>query len=101
MTNSVLSLLLSLQLLLSGATCFSPVQTSLPPIARAAQEAPVEQRLWWGLIDPEMSAWFARLPLDEGREDDRILWDWSWRGFLAALFGIPAEKEASPDASRA
>lgn len=101
MITSVLSLLLSIQILLSGTAYTAPARIHPAPSAftRSSQEAPVETRLWWGLIDPEMSTWFARLPMEGSREDERIVWDWSWRGFLAALFGIPAEKEASPDAS--
>lgn len=56
-------------------------------------------RLWWGLIDPELSTWFSRLPMED--EDQPILWDFSWQGFLAALFGQPLVKEVSPYAERA
>ena len=63
--------------------------------------APQESRLWWGLIDPEMSLWCAQLPRQESAPDSRILWDWSWRGFLAALFGIPVVEEVSADAAHA
>ncbi len=54
---------------------------------------------WWGMIDPEASLWLARLP--ESTEGD-LLWDWSFSGFLKALFHhvlpkLPV-KEALPDA---
>ena len=39
---------------------------------------------WWGLIDPELAVRCAALP-----ETD--LWDWSFMGFLRALFNIRGE----------
>lgn len=44
---------------------------------------------WWGLLDPEAS---LSLALISRSEDGRILWDWSWEGLLAALFGLMAEE---------
>lgn len=38
---------------------------------------------WWGLIAPELALNCARLPEDG--------WDWSFRGFLRALFGLKGE----------
>lgn len=91
MPKAFLSLLLSAQIFLSTAPF---PQHALQPTCAAAKET----RLWWGLIDPELSTWFALLPSAEVPEDKPILWDWSWRGFLAALFGMPMAKEASADA---
>ena len=93
MTNTLLTLLLSLQLTVTSAPSTAPASLAASP------DTPVVQRLWWGLIDPELSAWFARLPLEEDTADEPILWDWSWRGFLAALFGQPMAKEAHANAS--
>lgn len=42
---------------------------------------------WWGLIDPALSQWFAAIP--EARTNEGLQWDWSWRGFWAALLGRP------------
>lgn len=92
MPKAFLSMLLSAQLLLSSAPCTQGIPT--PPGASFSGEV----RLWWGLIDPELSTWFARLPMETDDADDTILWDWSWRGFLAALFGQPLVKEAGSDA---
>ena len=94
MPKAILTLILSTQLLLS-----SP-QHQLSKLSPNPSAAPQPDRLWWGLIDPEMSLWFSHLPLEE-EADAPILWDWSWRGFLAALFGQPVMKEAIPDAPRA
>ena len=88
MTNLLLPLLLSAQLMTAEATPLP--QQKLPPMHA--------ERLMWGLIDPELSAWFAQLP-DERTEDDapRVLWDWSWQGLLAALFGDSLIKEVPAD----
>lgn len=89
MTSVLLSLLLSMQLLLADAPPLALPESSASP-AHPMQE----NRLMWGLIDPELSAWFALLPADGAVEEDtRVLWDWSWRSFLAALFGDPVVKE--------
>ena len=86
MMNTLLTLLLSLQLALP-----------LPP-ANAARSLPFSpaderhsQQMWWGLIDPELALWFARVP---GETEETILWDWSWQGFFAALFPQSLMKEA-------
>ena len=82
MTNMLLSWLLCLQLL-------APAPAIVP------QDAPVllqSEKLWWGLIDPNASLWFSRLP---GciPEKGPVLWDFSWRGFLAAVFGLDLVRE--------
>ena len=93
MPNILLSLLLALQLMLPGTVSHPPAPT-IP-----VQEPPQVSRLWWGMIDPELSTWFSRIPMEEQDSDRPILWNWSWRGFLAALFHQPMLKEASDDAS--
>ncbi len=92
MASTVLTLLLSAQLMCTPAICSPAAQTM-----QDCSSLPQESRLWWGLIDPELSAWLARLPLEE-EADKPVVWDWSWRNFLAALFGQPQTKEAIPDA---
>ena len=87
MTNTLLTLLLSLQLALPAQPAAMPQRL----VDRPGHEAHPQQ-IWWGLIDPELSLWFARIP-DETEEV--ILWDWSWRGFLSALFCQPLVKEDS------
>ena len=90
MRKPLMTLLLSALLMLPAARMPSvPAQTTAAPA-----------RLWWGMIDPELSLWFARLPMAEA-EDAPVLWDFSWQGFLAALFGQPMTKEASPHAAHA
>ncbi|MBE5811604.1 MAG: hypothetical protein E7318_11820 [Clostridiales bacterium] len=89
MTAAFLSLLLAAQLISQPA---QPAP-NMPPL-------PQEYRLWWGLIDPELSLWFSRLPLEEA-EDTPVMWDFSWRGFLAALFGQTLLMEEVPNASHA
>lgn len=79
MMNPLLSLLLSMQIFLT-----LPAGARQPYVSAPIQET----RLMWGLIDPELSAWFALLPAEDAPEEDApVLWDWSWRGFLAAIFG--------------
>lgn len=90
MHKPLLTLLLSALLTLPAAGMHTEPKTC------AAEPA----RLWWGMIDPELSLWFSRLPMEE-QEDAPILWDFSWRGFLAALFGQPLTKEAILDAAHA
>lgn len=93
MASSILSLILLLQLMCSGAVD-QPLQApASPPLSCSIQEELHTARLWWGLIDPELSAWFARLPFSEADEGETILWDWSWRGFLASLFNTHLTKE--------
>lgn len=81
MTSPLLSLLLAFQLMFSSA-----------PAIQTNPSAPESTRLWWGLIDPELSLWFSRLPLEEA-DKAPILWDFSWRGFLASLFSSPLMME--------
>ena len=40
---------------------------------------------WWGLLDPSTSLSMAVIG---DAEDGEVLWDWSWAGLLAALFGL-------------
>ncbi len=77
-----LSLLLALQMMLCAAY-------------PAAQPGKAEsQPVFFGMIDPEAALWFARIPLfSEDEEEETILWDWSWRGFLASIFSQPLVKE--------
>lgn len=72
--------------------------TSLPPAA-PAEAAAQPRRLWWGMIDPELSAWFARIPDKDEDQSLPILWNWSWRSFWAALTSQPLVQEAA-DAPR-
>ena len=68
-------------------------QMMLAPAPAALPQAPVIQTpLFWGMIDPELSVWFSRVP-QKGHPDKRVLWDFSWRGFLAALIGQPLMTE--------
>ena len=87
MMNTLLTLLLTLQLTV-------PLPMTSP--AEAAFIYPSQSihanKVWWGLIDPELSTWFARLPADEAAAP--LLWDWSWRSFFAALFPQPLVQEA-------
>lgn len=97
MTNTILSLILSLHII-----CSAGIEPPLPPAAPALIEDCSEQhisRLWWGMIDPELSAWCARLPLHEENADTSVLWDWSWRGFWASLFDFRIIREAPAHAS--
>lgn len=91
MTKALPSLLLTVQLLLSDA---APPALPDASTAHPAQE----KRMMWGLIDPELAAWFALLPGNSiGEDGPRVLWDWSWQGFLAALFGDHFIKEVPAD----
>ena len=87
MMNALLSLLLSIQLALPAQPAAAPQRLYHHPTQTAHP-----QKIWWGLIDPDLALWFSRIP-DES--EDRILWDWSWRGFFAALFCQPLVKEDS------
>lgn len=101
MLNPFLSLLLSLLLFCSGIPLRTSCASSLcqpASLSCTAQTTPKAQPVFWGLIDPELSVWFTRLPDHTMPQDRNILWDWSWRGFLAALFGCPTETEAIADA---
>ena len=81
MTNALLTLLLTLQLA-------RPMPASCP---RSAMITAQPQPVLWGLIDPELSLWFARHPQEA---DHPLYWDWSLRGFFAALFPQSLVKEA-------
>ena len=85
MTNTLLTLLLALQLSLPQGTA-----DSAHTLACQAPQQPHPLQTWWGLIDPDLSLWFAHIPTEE---DKPLLWDWSWRGFFAALFAQPLVKE--------
>ena len=87
MMNALLSLLLSIQLALPMQPAAAPQRLYHHPTQTAHP-----QKIWWGLIDPDLALWFSRIP-DES--EDRILWDWSWHGFFAALFCQPLVKEDS------
>ena len=101
MTTTLTALLLCTQLFMfRPAAAEQPLSASQSRcILAAAPRQASSIRLWWGMIDPELSAWFARIPDDEDKQEQRILWDWSWRGFLASIFGQTAETEDAPDAA--
>ena len=64
-------------------------QMMAAPAPAAMPEAPaVPTPLFWGMIDPELSLWFSRTPR-ETQPAKPVMWDFSWRGFLAALFNQP------------
>ncbi len=90
MPVSLLTLLLALQI----ALC------TLIPSTAPRKDSPAPQQLFFGMLDPSLSAWFARVPFAQEEEErkETVLWDWSWRGFLASLFGQPLVKEADGDA---
>lgn len=46
---------------------------------------------WWGLLDPETSMAFAAIG---ETPDGRLIWDWSWKALLAAIFGRPIAGDA-------
>lgn len=96
MFSILLSLMLALQMMLCGAALPPP---SAPQLHYTyTQEQPRMQRLMWGMLDPELSAWFARIPGETDGTARPVLWNWSWRGFWAALFEQPMLKEATADA---
>ncbi len=97
MTATILSCILSAQLFLSAPLSGDPT----PAVLTFAPQRQVQaERLWWGLIDPELSAWFSRVPTEESdHTDEPVRWDWSWRGFLAALFNWAPVKEGACDAA--
>ena len=96
MFRILMTLFLALQMMLSSAA--QPLQSKPLHSFTSAQVQPQAEKLWWGMLDPELSASFARIPLYGGDADQPILWNWSWRGFLAALFEKPILKEAPTDA---
>nr|MBR4281940.1 hypothetical protein [Clostridia bacterium] len=82
MTAILLSLLLALQLSFHDALPASSVSFDVQP-----------RQLWWGMIDPELSTWFAHIPNAPGDNTPPVLWNWSWRGILAALTNQPIVQE--------
>lgn len=99
MLNTLLSLLLSMQLFLcSAAPLPADPAAGGQALSLSAGSPARATRLWWGMIDPELAAWFARLPLEQEEEEKTILWDWSWRGFLAAIFPTFQAEEGCTDA---
>jgi hypothetical protein len=88
MSAILLSLLLALQLTFTNLTTVPPAAPDVQP-----------RQLWWGMIDPELSAWFARCPDADKSETQPILWNWSFRSIWAALTSQPIVKEAA-DAPR-
>ncbi len=93
MFSILISLMLALQLMFS---CPSPLPQDTRILPRYAQPQP--HRLMWGMIDPELSLWFARIPMNRETDGLPIRWNWTWRGFWAALFEQPMLKEAAADA---
>lgn len=91
MPSAVLSFLLSIQMFLS--TPAQPVGVSPRQMAFSPNVQVEVNRLWCGLIDPETSLWFSRIPDDVPQLRTPVLWDFSWRGFLAALFGQSVVQE--------
>lgn len=87
MSIILLSLLLCAQLTFAAPSA-APARPSVEP-----------RQLWWGLIDPELSAWFTRIPDESDSQDSHVLWNWSWRSFWAALTNQTLIKETS-DAAR-
>ena len=77
----MLTLILSLMLACHLMGCPAHFTT---PESPEVQSVPV----LWGMIDPELSKWFSRVPR-ENKPGKSILWDFSWRGFFAALTGQP------------
>ena len=88
MSATILSLLLSAQLLVSTP----PAAATLSCVPQTQVQ---ETRLWWGLIDPELSLWFCAPRQEEDQADAPVLWDFSWRSLWAAIFRQPLVKEAA------
>lgn len=84
MLSILLSLLLALQL-----TCTN-LPSALPPDPGAQP-----RQLWWGMIDPELSSWFARIPGISSDAPFPVSWNWSWKSFWAALIQQPLVKETA------
>lgn len=51
---------------------------------------------WWGLIDPRLALWSAAVP-QKKPATETIVWDWSFRSFLAALLGRPLPETEAQD----
>lgn len=96
MFSILLSLILVLQMMLAGSALPPPSDLHMP--VTHTQEQPRRQQLMWGMLDPELSARFARIPMETEGDSRLIRWDWSWRSFWAALLGQPMLKEAADDA---
>ena len=86
MYSTILAWILSLQMLLS-------MLIPAPPLSVQSGSPAQETCLFWGLIDPELSLWFSRIPQESRHTDKRLHWDFTWRGFLAALMHQPIIKE--------
>ena len=84
MSVILLSLLFTLHLAFANPAPSTPPAPDVQPC-----------QLWWGMIDPELSAWFARIPGEDGSDTQPVLWNWSWRSFWAALTNQPITKEAA------
>ena len=92
MTSTLLSMLLSLQILFS-TTDQSPALRPHTMVLTPHEQVEIN-RVWWGMTDPETSLWFSRIPSDDPQPRTPVIWDFSWRGFLAALFGPSIIQEA-------
>lgn len=75
-----------LSYLLAAQMLAAPAPAALP------ETAAIQSPVFWGMIDPELSLWFSRVP-EKTCPGKTILWDFSWRGFLAALIGQPMYTE--------
>lgn len=69
------------------------------PLSVPVQATPQPRQMWWGMIDPELSSWFAHIPDEDANSSLPVLWNWSWRSFWAALTRQPLVQEAA-DAPR-
>ena len=72
--------------------------TNLPPSV-PVQAPPQPRQMWWGMIDPELSSWFAHIPDEDANSSLPVLRNWSRRSFWAALTRQPLVQEAA-DAPR-
>ena len=94
----MLAILLSLMLALQMTLPALPVPVRYDSVYTRVQEEPRMERLMWGMLDPELSAWYARVPSGTGMDTSPIAWRWGWQAFWAALFQQPIVKEASGNA---
>ena len=94
MASILMTLFLTLTLACSHPHPLSDAQQACSP----SSVPPQSQKLFWGMLDPELSAWFARVPHENASSMTLLQWDWSWRGFFSALFERPMLKEAGTDA---
>lgn len=91
MNSIILAWILSLQMLLSmlfGTANLLPARQT-----DTSSGDLQESRLFWGMIDPELSLWFSRIPDTRQEDASPLHWDFSLRGFLSALFAQPIIKE--------